>query len=100
MSNLDQAVRLHIYRKFVMTGRALTMRETAEALFSSSHDVEAAHHRLAEAHILLLAPEGCEVWMGDAILRRTDSLPRRRRQTRMVGVLRVGCFRHSCDAEG
>jgi DNA-binding transcriptional MocR family regulator len=63
MNSFDNAVRLHVYSHFVDRERPPTARETAEALSCSVADVEAAYRRLADAHVLVLAPGTVEIWM-------------------------------------
>ena len=62
-SDLDRAVRLHIYRHFVATSRPPTTAETALALDQESLEVAAAYHRLAASHIIVLQPGGDDIWM-------------------------------------
>jgi hypothetical protein len=62
---LDRDVRLAIYRKFVDEGRPPTPPEIAGALGVEGVDIEASLHRLADSHVLVLAPGTPYVWMAN-----------------------------------
>jgi Alkylmercury lyase len=61
----DSAVRLEVYRAFVELGRAPVAAEIAEALGADQVSVEQALRRLADAHVLVLAPGTPYVWMAN-----------------------------------
>lgn len=64
-STLDRDVRLAVYRTFVEEGRPPTTREVAVSLGVETLDVEASIRRLADDHVLVLAPGTPYVWMAN-----------------------------------
>jgi hypothetical protein len=56
MLDFDTAVKLHIYKVIAETTRAPTSMEVAEALKTSSQEVEGAFQRLYEKRLLVLEP--------------------------------------------
>jgi len=64
-ATLDQDVRLAVYRKFVDEGRPPTALEIAGALGVATADIEASFHRLADGHVLVLAPGTFSIWMAN-----------------------------------
>jgi hypothetical protein len=64
-SILDRDVRLAVYRKFVGEARPPTPPEMANGLGVETLDVEASLRRLAEGHVLVLAPGTPYVWMAN-----------------------------------
>lgn len=60
---LDAAVRLEVYRFFVDRGRPPVPAEVAETVRTDQASVEDSLRRLAEAHVLVLAPGTPYVWM-------------------------------------
>ena len=62
-ATLDRDVRLAVYRKIVDEGYAPTAPELAGRLGVEPAEVEASLHRLADAHMLSLAPGTSYVWM-------------------------------------
>jgi hypothetical protein len=62
---LDRDVRLAIMRGFVEDGRPPAPDELARALDVAQIDAEAALRRLAEAHLIVLAPGTPYVWMAN-----------------------------------
>lgn len=56
MLDFDTTVKLHIYRVIAETTRAPTSTEVAEALNSSTEEVEAAFQRLYQKRLLVLEP--------------------------------------------
>ena len=59
----DNEVRLSVYRHFVRTGEAPTVRHTSDELSTSSSAVTASLERLAAAHVLVLHPTTRRLWM-------------------------------------
>ena len=59
----DRAVRLHVYDFLVKEGQAPTTAETAAALDASTAKADAAYHRLADAHMLVLTPVASDIRM-------------------------------------
>jgi len=59
----DNEVRVRLYDFFVAEGRPPVAAELAGALDATAAQVEAAYRRLAEAHVLTLAPGTPYVWM-------------------------------------
>jgi hypothetical protein len=62
-NSLEGDVRFHVYRHFVETGRAPTIGEIASALDIPLDAVERSLRRLADDHMLVLAPGSLNVWM-------------------------------------
>ena len=60
---LDPDVRLAVMRGFVDDGRPPSPDELAGSLGVAQIEIEAALHRLADAHVLVLAPGTPFVWM-------------------------------------
>jgi hypothetical protein len=60
---LETAVRLGVYRFFVDEGRPPVPAEVAEALATDQARVEESFRRLAQAHVLVLAPGTPYIWM-------------------------------------
>lgn len=63
LTNLEQRVRLFIYRHFVDTARAPDSAGIASTLDAAEHDVVGALRRLADLHALVLAPASNTIWM-------------------------------------
>lgn len=63
--DFDNDVRLAIYDFFVANGRPPVAVEIANALEARSHDIEDAYRRLADAHVLVLAPGTPYIWMAN-----------------------------------
>ena len=61
----DNRVRLAIYDHFVTTGRAPVAAEIASEVGALPHEVEDAYRRLADAHVLVLAPGTPYIWMAN-----------------------------------
>ena len=72
-TDLDQRVRLQIYRTFVDRGTPPTAAETATALSLSETDAADAYRRLAEAHAIVLEPGSTDVWMANPLSARPTS---------------------------
>ena len=64
-STLDRDVRLAVYRRIVDEGRPPTAPEMANALGVATPLVEASLRRLADGHVLVLAPGTPYVWMAN-----------------------------------
>jgi len=63
----DEAVRVEVYRFFVDRGRPPVPAELAAALSLDQIAVEESLHRLADAHVLVLAPGTPYVWMANPL---------------------------------
>lgn len=63
MTEPDQAVRVHIYERFVEDGRPPAVAETAAALGLDEAEAASAYRRLDEAHVIVLAPGTTDIWM-------------------------------------
>jgi hypothetical protein len=63
----DDAVRVHIYERFVEDGRPPVVAETAAALGLDETEAAEAYRRLEEAHVIVLAPETTDVWMASPL---------------------------------
>jgi hypothetical protein len=61
----DREVRLAVYRKVVAEGSPPTAPEIAGDLGVTPSEVEASFHRLADAHVLVLAPGTPYIWMAN-----------------------------------
>lgn len=62
---LDGRMRVEVYRGFVEDSRPPSPDEIARALGHPQIEIEAALHRLAEDHALVLAPGTPYVWMAN-----------------------------------
>ncbi len=66
-TDLDNDVRLHIYREFVAQGEPPTVAETASALAQREDEVAHAYRRLEHARVIVLAPGTLSVWMANPL---------------------------------
>lgn len=64
---LDTAVRLEVYRFFIDQGRPPVPAEVAETLAADHASVEDSLRRLAQAHVLVLAPGSPYIWMANPL---------------------------------
>ena len=64
-STLDRDVRLAVYRRIVEDGLPPTAPEIARGLGVSIVEIEASLRRLADGHVLVLAPGTPYVWMAN-----------------------------------
>jgi len=64
-ATLDRDVRLAVYRKIVEEGRPPTAPEIAGGLGVAAAEVEASLRRLADGHVLVLAPGTPYIWMAN-----------------------------------
>jgi hypothetical protein len=64
---IDRDVRLHVYSFFVERGHPPVAAETAAALGIEPAEAEAAYRRLADTHVLVLAPGTPYVWMANPL---------------------------------
>jgi hypothetical protein len=65
VTTLDRDVRLAVYRKIVDKGWPPIAPEIAGGLGVATADIEASLYRLAEGHVLVLAPGTPYVWMAN-----------------------------------
>ncbi len=65
--SVDTAVRLEVYGRFVDQGRPPVPAEIAEALDLDQAAVEASLRRLADSHVVVLAPGTPYVWMANPL---------------------------------
>ena len=63
MSALANDVRLHVFRTAAAWARVPQAHEIAQALNQSETDVQAALRQLAEARIIVLAPNTTNIWI-------------------------------------
>jgi len=63
----DTAVRLEVYRFFVDEGRPPVPAELAQALDTDQASIEESLQRLADEHVLVLAPGTPYVWMANPL---------------------------------
>ncbi|HET9464081.1 MAG TPA: organomercurial lyase [Gemmatimonadales bacterium] len=61
--DLDNDVRLSVYRYFVRTGEAPSVRQTSDELAATPEAVMASLERLAAARVLVLHPTTRALWM-------------------------------------
>lgn len=61
--DLDREVRLSVYRHFVGTGQAPSLRDISAEVSSSPAEVGASLERLDAGHVLVLHPTTRELWM-------------------------------------
>ena len=66
-SVLDNKVRLEIYRHFVDQGHPPVAAEVANALRESSAEIEGSFKRLADAHVIVLAPQTPYIWLANPL---------------------------------
>lgn len=66
-TDIDVEVRLDLYRFFVETGRPPVAAEVAGRLGLTQAAVEEAFQRLADAHVLVLAPGTPYIWMANPL---------------------------------
>ena len=64
-ATLDRDVRLAVYRKIVDEGLPPTAPEMADDLGTMTADIEASLRRLADGHVLVLAPGTPYIWMAN-----------------------------------
>jgi hypothetical protein len=64
---IDTAVRLEVYRFFVDQGRPPVPAEITEAVSMDQASVEDSFRRLADAHVLVLAPGTPYIWMANPL---------------------------------
>lgn len=64
---VDRAVRLEVYRYFVDQGRPPVPAEIAQALNMDQTSVEGSLRRLADGHVLVLAPGTPYIWMANPL---------------------------------
>lgn len=62
-SEFDNEVRLSVYRHFVRTGEAPTVRHTSDELGIPPAATTSSLERLAAAHVLVLHPSTRRLWM-------------------------------------
>jgi hypothetical protein len=67
MDAVDNQVRLHVYERFVETGRPPTAEETSRALGLTTTEAEQAYRRLEAARVLVLAPGTTNVWLAQPL---------------------------------
>lgn len=64
---IDVAIRLEVYRFFVDQGRPPVPAEIAEAVGMDQASVENSLRRLADGHVLVLAPGTPYIWMANPL---------------------------------
>ena len=69
-SDLDERVRLYIYRTFVDRGSPPLPAETAQALSIDESDAAGSYRRLAEGHVIVLEPGSEQIWMANPLSAR------------------------------
>ena len=67
MDQLDNSVRLEVYRFFVDEGRPPMPAEIGLALDAPPHEVETSLRRLADARVFVLAPGTPYIWMANPL---------------------------------
>ena len=65
--DFDTSVRLEVYRSFVDRGRPPVAHEVASTLDVDQRSVEESFRRLADAHVLVLAPGTPYIWMANPL---------------------------------
>ena len=63
LTDLEQRVRLVVYRHFVDTANAPDSERLASAVEASEREVVGALRRLSDLHALVLAPASTTIWM-------------------------------------
>src|ERR671918_800914 len=84
---VDGRVRVEIYRFFVERGRPPVPAELAESLEMDQAAVEDSLKRLAEGHVLVLAPGTPYIWMANPLSALPTPLRRRHGRPIMVREL-------------
>ena len=64
-TTFDQEVRHYVYDQTMKTGTSPTVAETAADLSTTTADVQASFHRLADAHMLVLQRDTGEILMAN-----------------------------------
>jgi hypothetical protein len=67
MTDLDDHVRLAVYRFFVEHGRPPVAAEVADLVGAKVVEVETAYRSLHDAHVLVLAPGTPYIWMANPL---------------------------------
>jgi hypothetical protein len=67
VTDTDDAVRVHLYERFVEDGRPPAVAETAAALGLEEAEAAEAYRRLEEAHVIVLAPGTTNVLMANPL---------------------------------
>jgi hypothetical protein len=62
-SSFDRAARLAVYRHTIAEGTPPTATEIAREVGAAKADVETSLRRLADGHVLVLAPGTTSIWM-------------------------------------
>ena len=62
-ASFDRAVRLAVYRHTVAEGAPPSAEEVAHEVGATTADVETSLRRLADGHVLVLAPGTTSIWM-------------------------------------
>jgi hypothetical protein len=65
MGEIDNEVRVEIYRHFLDAGTAPTYVEIADALDLTPMDALASFRRLGDDHVIVLAPGSTYIWMAN-----------------------------------
>jgi hypothetical protein len=66
-AELDNAVRLHIYQRFVATAAPPTVTETAGELARPADEIAESYRRLEQARVIVLAPGTLNVWLANPL---------------------------------
>lgn len=64
---MTNAVRLHIYERFVAAGQPPPAAETATALGIGEEEAAEAYRELERQHVIVLAPGTTNVWMANPL---------------------------------
>jgi hypothetical protein len=67
VTETDNAVRVHLYERFVADGRPPRVAETAATLGLDEAEAAEAYRRLEQAHVIVLAPGTTNVWMANPL---------------------------------
>jgi hypothetical protein len=65
VDRFDNALRLEVYRFFVNYGRAPVSAELASSVDATPSEVEDGLRRLADDHLVVLAPGSAYIWMAN-----------------------------------
>lgn len=67
LEELDRAVRLGLYRRFVDDGHAPVAATVAGDLGVAPVEVERSYRRLQDGHVIVLAPSSPYIWMANPL---------------------------------
>lgn len=67
IAELDNEIRVHLYRTFAESGNPPSVEETAEAFRLDASEAEEAYRRLEQARVVVLAAGTTDVWLANPL---------------------------------